>query len=66
MTASTLTGASTCTQLSTAGPTTMPSTISSTTAGIRTRGTNETSKGAASAIAVTASSEPYEFGTDTV
>ncbi|HEY6318179.1 MAG TPA: hypothetical protein VI462_09880 [Acidimicrobiia bacterium] len=66
MTASTLTGASTCTQSSTAGPTMIPSTISSTTAGSRTRGTSDTSSGAASAIAVTASSEPYEFGTDTV
>jgi len=44
----------------------MPRRISSTTAGRRSRGTNDTSSGAASAIAVTASSDPYELGIDFV
>ncbi len=44
----------------------MPSTISSTTAGTRSRGASDTSSGAASAIAATASREPYELGITTV
>ena len=53
-------GRSTVTQPSTDGPTTMPATISSTTAGIRMRGTSPTRSGAATAIAATTSSPPNE------
>jgi hypothetical protein len=58
--ASTLTGTSTRTQPNPEGPTMIPSTISSTTAGTRSRGARETRSGAANAIAATASRDENE------
>lgn len=60
MNASTLTGTSTCTHPKPEGPTMMPSTISSTTAGIRSRGASETRSGAANAMAATARRDENE------
>ena len=51
--ASTSTGTSTSTHPSPAGPTTMPATISSTTAGTRSDGTSPRRRGAATAMAAT-------------
>src|SRR6266536_3244499 len=58
--ASTPIGVSNFTQPSTDGPTTMPATMATTSAGIRARGARLTSSGAASAISATTSSPPND------